>query len=165
MSRSMRGNSLPDNRTIARSLAVSALVPASAALFVSPLLVIPVFVWGFVVAALLGLPIYLLLWRFSMANAWTAALAGLLVVGGIYAYNFWPLRYSELETTSWHSQGGEIVYTMINGVPTGEAWNGYYAGCVGFSVAGAIAGWMFWYSISRPGRPKEPRNDDWKYTP
>ena len=119
----MSRSSLPDNRTIARSLAVSALVPAF------------------------------------------AALAGLLVVGAIYAFNSWPLRYSELEMTSWHSKGGEIVYTMINGVPTGEAWNGYYAGCVGFSLAGAIAGGMFWYSISRPGRPNVPRNDDWKYTP
>lgn len=156
----------PDTRRLLRSLSLTALVPASAAVIISPFLSVSVFIAAFILAAVAGYPTYWLLRRFSWANGWTASLAGLAIGGGFQAYSSWPLQYLDLGGTSWRGSGANIVYTRINGVPTEVLWNEYYVSCVVFGIAGAIAGWVFWHEMSKPlGRPTPTQSDDWKYSP
>jgi hypothetical protein len=143
-----------------------ALVPAIAGSALHPLLSVSVFIAAFVIALVAGYPTYALLRRFSLANGWTATMAGLVIGGGFQAYSSWPLQYSELKGTSFRGSCANIVYTMIDGVPTQVMWNEYYLSCAIFGLAGAVAGWVFWYQMSKPlDSQPEPRNDDWKLSP
>ena len=156
----------PDTRRFLRSLSLSALVPAGASVIISPFLSISVFIAAFMIAAVAGYPTYWLLRRFSLANGWTACLSGLVIGGGFQAYSAWPLQFADLRGTSWRGSGAHIVYTMINGVPTQVTWNEYYVSCVVFGIAGTVAGWVFWYQMSKPlGRSPKAQSDDWKYSP
>jgi hypothetical protein len=143
----------PDTRRILRSLSLCALVLAVVAMCIHPFLLFSVFIGAFILAATIGYPIFLLLRRFSIANAWTASLSGLAIGGGFKACSSSPLQYADLKGTSSRGSGADLVYTMIDGVPTQLMWNEYYASCAVFSVAGALAGWVFWNQISKPGGP------------
>jgi len=89
-----------DHKAVLRSLALCALVPALVAAILSPMLGVSVFIAAFALASLVGLPLFLLLRRYSFADGWLAGAVGLIIGATVGANMFWPLKYPELKTTS-----------------------------------------------------------------
>src|SRR5215510_2389308 len=82
-------------------LLVCASVPAAFAAVFSPVLGISVFIAAFVLACVIGYPLFLLARRHSAARCWVAGLAGLLVGAGMASLMFWPTERLDMKTTSW----------------------------------------------------------------
>jgi hypothetical protein len=144
-----------------KRICTAALVPAVAAAMLSPFLGIYVFIVAFLLASLVGYPIYLLLRRYRLVtNGWVSSLVGLLVGSGFAAFFFWPSKYPDLKTTSWRGSADNKVYTMIDGVPTQAAWDGFYLACGISGIVGALAGLCFWLFSANPrllDDPKRPK--------
>ena len=156
----------PATKNLLRSLSLAALAPAAVAAVIYPFLGLYVFVVAFALAAIVGYPAFLILKRYAVANGWTATLLGLAIGAGSHAYSAWPLKYPALKTTASRGSGASMVYTMIDGVPTQLMWNEYLMFCAIFGVVGAVAGWIFWYQMSKPTAPTPEKGDDrWKYLP
>jgi hypothetical protein len=142
-----------DHKAVLRSVALCALVPALVAAILSPMLGVSVFIAAFALASLVGLPLFLLLRRYSFADGWLAGAVGLIIGATVGANMFWPLKYPELKTTSWRGSDANRIYTMIDGVPTQVAWNDFYAAATIFGVIGTLAGLVFWVLMTRHSGP------------
>jgi hypothetical protein len=141
----------PEDKSALRGLLASALVPALLAGIFSPILGLSVFVVSFVLASLVGYPIFLLFKRYSLlANGWVASLIGALVGFGLATYIFRPSSHPDLKGTSWRSSGEDRIYTAIDGVPTQAAWDDYYLACGILAIIGALTGLVFWLYGTKP---------------
>jgi hypothetical protein len=128
---------------------------------VSPFLGIYVFVVAFLLAALVGYPVYLLLKRYRLiTNGWVSSFVGLLVGVGFSGIAFWPSTHHDFKTTSWRVSGGKRIYTIVDGVPTQVAWDDFYLVCGIMGTVGALAGLCFWLFSANPrllDDPKRPK--------
>lgn len=148
-----------DHKAVLRSLALCALIPALVAAILSPILGVSVFIAAFALASLVGLPLFLLLRRYSFANGWLAGAVGLIIGVAVGVKMFWPLKYPELKTTSWRGSDATRIYTMIDGVPTQVAWNDIYVAATIFGVIGTLAGLAFWVLVTRHSGPASKSDD------
>jgi ABC-type lipoprotein release transport system permease subunit len=132
------------------SLLLCALVPAVAATIISPFLGVSVFIAAFLLASLVGYPLFLIFRHYFYVNAWVSCAVGLVIGAAAGGYITLPLNSQEMKTTSSRGSGVERVYTMIDGVPTQAAWNDFYEACVIFGALGTLAGLVFWLVIAKP---------------
>ena len=139
----------PEHKTSLRALVLCALVPAALPAFLSPMLAINVYVVALALASLVGYPIFIFLRRRSLANVWTAGIVG-FVIGVVPPGVFmWPLKYPELKSTSSRGSGSDLVYTMIDGVPTAAGWLDFVFVCSAIGTLGFFTGFVFWYLNAR----------------
>jgi hypothetical protein len=134
-----------------------ALVPSVIAAVISPILGISVFVVSVLLASFIGYPVYLLLKRYRLVtNGWVATFVGALVGLGLTAFMFFPSKVPG--RTSSRGTGENLIYTVIDGVPTQVAWDDYYLACGVMTIVGAMAGLCFWLfgtsATDDPNRPK-----------
>ena len=104
--------------------------------------------------AVLGVPAFLLLsWRKAI-RWWSAILAGFAMACLPVAYSLWPAADPDLRTTASHWNGEQMIYTMIDGVPTLEGWIRYAESVGAFGLLGAVggfAGWLVWRMLRPRG--------------
>jgi hypothetical protein len=136
-------------------LVVCSLIPAAFAALISPVLGISVFIAAFVLATVIGYPLFLLARRYSVAYWWIASFAGLLIGAGVASLMFWPSDRAEMKTTSWRGSDEHRVYTYIDGVPTRTAWNDYFIALVVLGVVGTLGGLVFWEMAKPKQQPPE----------
>lgn len=142
-------------KTVLPKLIVCSLIPGAFAALISPLLGISVFLAAFVLASLIGYPLFLLARRHSIARWWVAGLAGLLIGAGMASLMFWPDKRLEMKTTSWRGSNEHRVYTYIDGIPTQTAWNDYFVALAILGIVGTIGGLVFW-EMAKPKRRRLP---------
>lgn len=98
---------------------------------------------------LLGLPTFLLLKKLKAVRWWSTVGAGIVLAAVPPSILSWPLRYSEMHTTSSINE----VQTIIDGVPTMAGWLQYFQG-ISFMGAcgavGALAFWLVWRNEPQP---------------
>ena len=138
-------------------LVVCGLIPGAFAALISPLLGLSVFIAAFVLASVIGYPMFVLARRYSVARWWVAGLAGLLIGAGMASLMFWPDERPEMKTTSWRGSNEHRVYTYIDGIPTQTAWNDYLVALAILGFVGAISGLVFW-EMAKP-KPQQPPED------
>jgi hypothetical protein len=143
-------------KSVLRGIVACALVPSVIAGVISPILGISVFIASFLLASLVGYPVYLLLKRYRfVTNGWVASIVGLLVGLGLAAYVFFPSTVPG--RTSSRGTADNLVYTVIDGVPTQVAWNDFYLACGLMALVGAMAGLCFWlFGTSATDDPNRP---------
>jgi hypothetical protein len=118
------------------------------------------YAWLVVVVAaahvlVLGILAAVVLARFKAMTWWScpamAFLLGCLPVGILT----WPLRHSAGFSAS-HWQGGRMVDTVVDGVPTLAGWLNWLAGMGLMGALGASGGLAFWFAWRCGMRAKGP---------
>jgi hypothetical protein len=95
-------------------------------------------------ALLLGMPLFLGLYRLKWLKWWSCTLAGLLIAAIPIAIRSWPLRHAAPNVSAMVMRGGKMVQTMVNGVPTLAGWLDYGWGILTYAALGALGGLSFW---------------------
>lgn len=97
---------------------------------------------------MLGLPAYLLLRYLKLIRWWSTLSAGFILGAVPMAIFTWPLRYSDMKTSS--SVNG--VQTMVDGVPTTAGWLQFIEGVLFFRAFGFVAALVFWFIVPAPNK-------------
>jgi hypothetical protein len=100
---------------------------------------------GFILAACLGLPAYLVLRWKKRVSAITCVLGGFAVVAVPVAFVTWPLSFANSTTSI------DGVTTIVGGVATAAGWALFAAGLIRFGLLGAIGGMAFWALLAVAG--------------
>ncbi|HSC08979.1 MAG TPA: hypothetical protein VLD59_19300 [Steroidobacteraceae bacterium] len=103
----------------------------------------------------LGLPAFLLLHGLGKVRWWSAITGG-FVLGcipvGVWT---WPMRYTDLKSTSSYWDGEKMVQTMVDGVPTAAGWLSYVSSVSLMGLLGALGGlafWLAWWGVRGDNR-------------
>lgn len=94
---------------------------------------------------MLFLPTIVLLWRLGWIRWWSSVLAGFALGCLPIGVWLWPLHYSGTFVASVVWQGGGMVQTAVNGVPTLAGWLQYAGIVLQFGLCGAVGGLAFWF--------------------
>lgn len=106
---------------------------------------------SFLYVVVLGIPAFLLLrWRKAI-RWWSATVVGFLLGCLPVAFSLWPVD-ADLRTTQSHWDGGKMVQTVVDGVPTLAGWLSYANAVAGMGAFGTVGGLAFWvvWPVMRP---------------
>ena len=123
----------PGVKATLRGLALCALVPAVVAAVVSPVLGLSAFLAAFALALFVGFPILVILEQHVVTKAWMACLGGFLLGIATAMLMFWP----------------QTDTAVVPSMSRARDWSGFVLVWAVFGIAGAPAGWVLWYNVSK----------------
>lgn len=137
-------------RSLAAGIVLAGVTPAVVAsaytavlggLAVMPLVLVSALIVSFGHVLILGVPTALILRRFGMLGPSSLVVAGFILGMVPFGVLSWPVASSS--HSSYEYISGEMVATLVDGVPTAAGWARYAKGVAFFGLLGAIGGLAF----------------------